>query len=265
MYEVARRRNLSKLQRAFVHEGHMLRDGCHHKVAKHPNTPARWRAKHTARASLLRADRRTHHMDDQQRSPVSLTWVGGASVFKWRVCILDDNPDQDPVPTYTERLATLGVDFRIFGGWKSKPERLGFLRDQDAKSFLRGCHLFLVDMDWTNLWTPAQALCLPDLWVQQDFDRALECFADLFETGASKLEVANRLTACKIPTHLRGFGISAALSHINPAARIVFFSGAPTAIEGAEAGAFMQFKTRPVQISRKEDAQFPNSIDKKLS
>jgi hypothetical protein len=120
-------------------------------------------------------------------------------------------------------------------------------------------------MDWTNLWTPAQALCLPDLWVQQDFDRALECFADLFETGASKLEVANRLTACKIPTHLRGFWIAAALSHINPAARIVFFSGAPTAIEGAEAGAFMQFKTRPVQISRKEDAQYPNSIDKKLS
>lgn len=188
------------------------------------------------------------------------------SEFQWKAAIFDDDPEQIDVVNITCNLRSLGIACKIYGGWSSTPQRLGFFRNEDnVLEYIRACHLLLVDMEWRNLASEQLPLSLPDLSRYEnssELERGLSEFADLMEGRSTS--TAKSLTARHINSDHRGFWIAAALSHVNPDARILFFSGLDRIIEGATAGAFMQFKTRPVDIVRKRSVTFESGLFNQL-
>jgi hypothetical protein len=180
--------------------------------------------------------------------------------FKWKVVVFDDDPQSDEVSSALRLYLDLGFICEVCGQANDRLEQFGFLRNEnDYWNRLKQAHLFLVDVQWLTIVKNDVAITLPHLPKCERLNqigKGIQAVGDAFDKLDISLGAELLLSPNVIPNDVRGYWIAAALSYINPGARILFFSGYEALIQDPKSAvfAFLQFKTRPVDVMHKHNA-----------
>jgi hypothetical protein len=170
-------------------------------------------------------------------------------IWKWRVGIFDDNPDDVGVKATVALLKSLEVDVFVFGGELSKPARLDFLYAPKASAEVTSCQLLLVDMQWERPGLDSDPVRLPNL---HDQSSALsDKLRSFVQKIAEPYTGIDPFPNAPIASRFRGFWVAAALSHLCPHSLICFFSGFEQVLNSPIAAAFRQFSHSGIRVIHK--------------
>jgi len=177
--------------------------------------------------------------------------------WKWRVAIFDDNPSSSGVPETVVAFQQVGIEVSVFGGADSRPPKLNFLVVKSATDKIKGCHILLVDIDWTNVGLNSP-VTLPDL---HDKDRSVH---DKLQMFVSKIDIPTKQEPFPlnfIRSSDRGFWIAAAISHLAPHSVIGFYSQFPAVLYDSIPAALLQFSGKRLLILAKHATTGMGSAD----